>query len=142
MLGYIETLFSPIIPIAGFKVGLANTAVMLALYKFGERSAFFVMLVKVLTVCLWFSGLNALIFALSGGALSFFAMCAAKRAGMSQAGVGMCGGVLHNIGQLAAAAAVMRGAHVMYLAPALILLGLAAGLFVGICTKSLLRCLK
>ena len=142
MLGYIETLFSPIIPIAGFKVGLANTAVMLALYKFGERSAFFVMLVKVLTVCLWFSGLNALIFALSGGALSFFAMGAAKRAGMSQAGVGMCGGVLHNVGQLAAAAAVMRGAHVMYLAPALILLGLAAGLFVGICVKSLLHCLK
>ena len=54
----------------------------------------------------------------------------------------MCGGVLHNVGQLAAAAAVMRGAHVMDLAPALIMLGLAAGLFVGICVKSLLRCLK
>lgn len=100
------------------------------------------MLVKSLTVCLWFSGLNALIFSLSGGVLSFFAMCAAKRAKMSDIGCGMCGGTAHNIGQLAAAAAVMRGAHVLYLAPVLIMLGLLCGLFVGVCTALLRRHLK
>lgn len=142
LLGYIESLFPPVIPIAGFKIGLANVAVMFALCKFGARDAFFVMLVKVLVVCLWFSGLNALIFSLSGGVMSLVAMCAAKKIGMSGVGVGMCGGVLHNVAQLAAAAVVMRGARVLYLAPPLIILGLAAGLFVGVSSAALLRYIK
>lgn len=142
LLGYIESLFPPVIPIVGFKVGLANVAVMLTLCKFGAKDAFFVMLVKVLAVCLWFSGLNALIFSLSGGVMSLVAMCAAKKIGMSGVGVGMCGGVLHNVAQLAAAAVVMRGSRVLYLAPPLIILGLAAGLFVGVSTAALLRYIK
>lgn len=142
LLGYIESLLPPVVPIAGFKVGLANAAVMLALYKFGAKDAFFVMLVKVLVVCLWFSGLNALIFSLSGGLASFFAMCAAKKIDMSHLGVGMCGGVFHNVAQLAAAAVVMRGARVLYLAPPLIVLGLAAGLFVGVICSVLVHRIK
>lgn len=131
VLGYIESLIPPIAPVAGFKIGLSNLAVMYALYKLGGRQAFFVMLVKVLVTSLWFSGFGALIYSLCGGLAALFAMAAAKKLGMSHRGVGMCGGVCHNIGQLAAACVVMDTLSVLYWAPALLICGLITGFFIG-----------
>ena len=133
-LGYIESLIPPIAPVAGFKIGLSNIAVMYALYRLGGRQAFFIMLVKALITSLWFSGFSALIYSLAGGTAAFFAMAAAKRFGMSHRGVGMCGGVCHNIGQLAAACVVMGTASVLYWAPALLICGLVTGFFIGTVT--------
>ena len=41
MLGYIESLLPPFISLPGFKIGLANIAVMFALCKYGTKEAFF-----------------------------------------------------------------------------------------------------
>lgn len=137
VLGYIESLLPPFVPIAGFKIGLSNIPVLFALSVCGKKQAFFIMIAKILVTALWFSGFFALIYSLSGGILAFLAMCAAKKLKMSVFGAGMCGGVFHNIGQLAAAGMILDNINVLYLAPALIILGLAAGFFVGAVVKLL-----
>lgn len=142
VLGYIESLIPPIVPVAGFKIGLSNIAVMYALYRLGGRQAFFVMLVKVIVTSVWFSGLSALIYSLAGGAAALLAMALAKKIGMSCCGVGMCGGVCHNIGQLLAACAVMETLSVLYWAPALMLCGLITGFLVGTVTLLLIKYTK
>lgn len=139
VLGYVEALLPPFVPVSGFKIGLSNIAVMYALYRIGKRRAFFVILVKVLVTSLWFSGLNTLIYSLFGGVAAYFAMLAALRLKMSHYGVGMCGGVFHNMGQLAAACIVLKTTGTLSLAPALLILGLAAGWTVGLAARLLLR---
>lgn len=139
VLGYIESLIPPFIPVAGFKIGLSNLAVMFALYKLGTKQAFFVMLIKVLVTCLLFSGASALLFSLFGGAAAFFAMCTARRLKLSHCGVGVCGGVFHNLGQLLAAFIVM-GTHDVFLwTPALLVLGTATGFLIGAAARLVLN---
>ncbi len=142
VLGYIEALLPPVVPVAGFKIGLANIAVMYTLYRFGKKQAFFVMLVKVLITSLWFSGLNALIYSMSGGILSFVAMSLSQGFGMSKVGVGMSGGVFHNVGQLLAACIVLSTSSALYFAPLLIPLGLVSGAFVGTAVRLLIKYTK
>lgn len=142
VLGYIEALLPPFVPVTGFKIGLANIAVMFTLYRFGKKQAFFVMLVKVLITSLWFSGLNALIYSLSGGLISWLAMAFAIKSGMSKVGAGMCGGVFHNIGQIVAACLVLNTNTALYFAPALLPLGLLSGAFVGVAVRLLIKYTK
>lgn len=139
VLGYIEALLPPFVPVTGFKIGLANIAVMFTLYRFGKKQAFFVMLVKVLITSLWFSGLNALIYSLSGGVFSWFAMTFGIKFKMSKVGVGMCGGVFHNIGQIVAACIVLNTNTALYFAPTLLPLGLLSGAFVGLVVRLLIK---
>ncbi len=142
VLGYIESLLPPFVPVQGFKIGLANIAVMFTLYRFDFKYAFFVMLVKVLITSLWFSLPSALIYSLAGGLLSLFAMLFAKKLRLSEIGVGMTGGVFHNIGQLLAAALVLKSTATLYLVPLLLPLGLLAGFAVGMVTKLTLKYTK
>lgn len=142
VLGYIEALLPPFVPVAGFKIGIANIAVMFTLYRFGKKQAFFVMLIKVLITSLWFSGLNALIYSLFGGVFSLIAMSAAVNFKMSKVGVGMSGGVFHNIGQIVAACLVLNTNTALYFAPMLLPLGLLSGAFVGVVVRLLIKYTK
>ena len=142
VLGYAESLLPPIIPIAGFRAGLSNIAVMYALLCLGGRRAFFVMLVKVFVSAVWFSGFGAFLYSLCGGVFALFAMLAAQKAGMMCRGIGMCGGVFHNIGQLLAACIMLKSAAVITFAPALLILGLVSGFIVAAVTSALLAALK
>lgn len=142
VLGYIESCFPPIVPIAGVKVGLSNIAVMCALYKLDAKSAGFVAFVKVLVTALWFSGLNSLIFSALGAIFALFSMIIFKKLKLSQIGVGVCGGVFHNIGQTVAAAFVMSNAKIGYLVPPLLISGILAGVVVGVVTRLTLKMIK
>lgn len=139
VLGYIESLLPPFISLPGFKIGLANIAVMFALYKYDTRSALFVTIIKCLITSLWFSGLNALIYSLFGGLFALGAMWLGKRAKLSGVGVGMCGGVFHNIGQLVAACIMLGNTSSLYLASALLPLGLVTGAVVGTSVRLLMK---
>ena len=45
VLGYVESLLPPFVPVQGFKIGLANIAVMLTLYLYGTKQSAFVVVV-------------------------------------------------------------------------------------------------
>ena len=67
------------------------------------------------------------------GILAFAVMLLAKRSKrLSVLGVSVLGAAVHNVGQIAAAAAVMENAGVFYYLPVLLLSGAVTGALIGI----------
>lgn len=129
--GYIESLIpvNPAIP--GIKLGISNVIILFALYKTDKMSAFFIMFIKVLASSILFSGLSVFIYSISGGILSFTAMILLKKYNFSVITISMLGAVFHNIGQLFAAALMLKSFSVFYYMPVLLLSGLILGFITG-----------
>ncbi|MBR0231217.1 MAG: Gx transporter family protein [Clostridia bacterium] len=118
--------------IPGVKLGLANLAVMAALYLMGFLPAAAVSLARILLSWFVFGSFTAFIYSLCGGVLSLAVMCLIKRSGFfGCAGVSVCGAVAHNAGQLAAACALLHGTAVLYYAPVLFAAAVVTGALNG-----------
>lgn len=63
----------------GIKLGLANTVLLYAVYLMDWQSAFFLMLTKVMLSGFLFGSLTAILYSLSGGALSLIVMLAIRK---------------------------------------------------------------
>lgn len=100
ILSYVESLL-PSVGIPGVKMGLANIAVIFALYRLGWRLAAWISLVRVVTVTLLFGTVAALAYSLAGAVLSLLVMGVLRRTErFSPMGVSVAGGVAHNAGQI------------------------------------------
>ena len=144
LLSYVEHLLPTPVPIPGVKLGLANVATVFALYTLGKSYAIGVTLVRVVLSALLFGNPLGLIYALSGAFLALFSMCLLSLVPLfSEIGVSTVGGVLHNVGQIIAAAIVMRTAGLItaYL-PWLLISGTIAGVCIGIASGLLVKRLK
>ena len=130
---YLESLIPLNIGVPGIKLGLANLVVVTALYVMGERDAFIISMIRILLCGLTFGGVFSLVYSFAGGVLSFAVMLLAKRSKrLSVLGVSVLGAAVHNVGQIAAAAAVMENAGVFYYLPVLLLSGAVTGALIGI----------
>ncbi len=138
ILSYLESLIpSPGIP--GVKLGLANLAVIFALYKLGWKEAVGVSLLRVLLVSLLFGHVASLMYSAAGAALSLLGMILLRRFDkLSCVFVSVSGGVLHNLGQILMAWALM-GRNVVYYLPVLILSGTVAGVVIGVVSALLVK---
>ncbi len=141
-LSYLEHLLPLPVGIPGVKLGLANLVVVTALYLLGAKKAFPVAVVRILLAGLAFGNAFSLLYSLAGGLLSFFVMLLGKRTKLSPVGVSVAGGVSHNVGQIAVAAAVMRTARIVYYLPVLLGAGLGTGLLIGLIAAPVIRRLK
>lgn len=139
MLSYIESLFPFFFGVPGMKLGLANLAVVCALYLYGWREALMVNVLRIILAGLLFGNMFSILFSLGGAIVSFVCMMTAKRLGLSLYGVSMAGGVFHNVGQLLIAAFLVQTVEVGYYAPFLLVAGLVTGLLIGAIGKELLR---
>ncbi len=139
LLSYVESIL-PLTPgIAGIKLGLPNLLVVLCLYLYGWKEALGMNLVRVLLSSFLFGNLYGLLYSLCGALLSFAAMGLSKRFGrFSMVGVSVWGGVAHNVGQLLAAIFVVQTPQVAYYLPWLAAAGCLAGVFNGVCARSVL----
>ena len=113
--------------------------VLVALYKLDKRYAFFIMLIKVLTTSLLFASPSVLIYSLMGGVLSLFVMILLKKLDLNIVNVSIGGGIFHNIGQLLAAAIMMRTLTVFSYLPVLVLSGVVTAVLTGICADLVLK---
>lgn len=130
---YIEVLipFSPAIP--GIKLGIANLAVIVALYHMGLKYAITINVVRIFIAGLLFSGVFGIIYSLAGAILSMTVMVLLKKTGLfSVTGVSMAGGVAHNLGQILAAAFLVSNLSIFIYFPVLIFSGLISGALIGI----------
>ena len=138
ILSYLESLIpSPGIP--GVKLGLANLAVIFALYRLGWKEAVGVSLLRVLLVSLLFGHAAGWMYSTAGAVLSLAGMIPLKKTEkLSCVAVSVLGGVLHNVGQILMAWALM-GKNVVYYLPVLILSGTIAGIAIGVVSALLVR---
>lgn len=139
MLSYVESLIPFFFGVPGMKLGLANLAVVIALYFYGWREALVVNVLRIVLAGFLFGNLFSILFSLGGAWISFACMLAARKLGLSLYGVSMAGGVFHNAGQLLIAAFLVRTAKIVWYAPFLLTAGLITGFLIGAMGKELLK---
>ena len=136
ILSYIESQIPPLFTaVPGIKMGLANIAVVFALYKLGWKEAGVISLLRVFLVSVMFSplGVMGLLYSLAGAVLSLLVMIGLKAAGLfSSVAVSVAGGVFHNVGQIAMACILLRTKEIVYYLPVLALSGIVAGVLIGL----------
>lgn len=143
VMGYLEALIpvAPMIP--GIKIGLANYVIVLTMYLFSLRDAVIVSILRIVLTGFLLSNLSMILYSLAGAFLSLTVMALLKRnAHISVYGVSMAGGVMHNVGQLLVAGALMGFRAILWYIPFLLLAGLLAGLLIGFLVRITYRRLE
>ena len=126
--------------VPGVKVGLANIAVVFALYKLGWKEAVAISLVRVVLVSMLFGSLASMFYSLAGAVLSLIGMGLLKMSGkFTEIVVSVAGGILHNIGQIAMACLILETDVLRYYLPFLILSGTVAGVVIGVISAIMVK---
>ena len=135
---YVEVLVPIPVPIPGVKLGLANLVILIALYRLGFRYAFAINCVRIVLAGLLFSGVFGMLYSFGGGILSILIMYLLYRTKLfSMVGISMAGGVMHNLGQLLTACAIMSNLSLMSYFAVLFFSGLISGILIGILAYSI-----
>lgn len=130
---YIESVIPVPIPVPGIKLGVANIAVITILYVLGVKEAIVINLLRIVLTSLLFGNVNSFLFSISGAALSLTIMIIMKKLDFfSCIGVSVCGGVMHNIGQIIAAVFIMVSEAIVFYLPVLIVSGVFTGVVIGV----------
>ena len=138
-LGYLESLL-PVSGVPGIKLGLSNCVLVLSLYWLGTGVSFEMMVVKNVLLGLMLANPMMIVYSLAGGTLSLTVMSLlVGRKGVSPIGVGIAGGVMHNIGQVAAAMLILQTPTLVYYLALLMPVGAGMGLITGTLAKLLMR---
>ncbi len=130
-------------PIPGIKLGLANIITVYALYAYRAEEVMMVVFARIFLASVFGGSMMALIYSFSGSALCLAGMLLLKRIidGKRIWIASAFGGVLHNIGQIAAAVAIM-GFDVLVFLPFLLVSGYLAGAFTGGCAQLVIGRMK
>ena len=140
---YIEFLLPMNLGIPGVKLGFANLVVVMALYYLGPKYALYINIARICLAALLFGSFFSALYALAGGLVSLGAMVLLRRTDkFSLTAVSAAGGVLHNLAQLAVAAAITKTSGIFGYFPVLLISGALAGIFNGIVCILVLRKLK
>ena len=140
ILSFVESQIPAFVAVPGVKMGLANIAVVFALYRLGWKEAAAVSLVRVVLVSLLFGSIASLFYSLAGAVLSLLGMGLMKRCGkFTEILVSVTGGVLHNIGQIAMASILLETDALRYYLPFLLVSGILAGVVIGLVSGILVR---
>ena len=131
----VESAVPPLVPIPGIKLGLANTVTLFLVLTSDKRSALFVLTVRTVLAAVFAGQAVSFIYSITGGLLALLAMCAANRilSGSPVWFISAAGGIFHNIGQTAAACALLSPAALVYL-PYLLISGCITGALTGLLT--------
>ena len=140
ILSFVESRIPAFVAIPGVKVGLANIAVIFTLYKFGVKEAVTVSIIRVLLISMLFGSPVSLIYSISGATLSLVSMILLKKlTPLTEVTISVTGGVMHNVGQIAAASFMLSTNVVVYYLPFLLVSGTVAGVVVGIASAILIK---
>ena len=121
-----------LVPLPGFKLGIANIVTVFALSYLGPADALAILFARCLLGSMFAGNVSALIFSLMGGMLAMLIMILLHRLpGLSIYGVSIAGAAAHNTGQVLAAVLMLgSGAALAYL-PVLLIVSLFTGTLTG-----------
>ena len=132
ILSFIESQIPAFIAIPGMKIGLANIAIVFALYTLGFRNALVVSLIRVVLSALLFGSVVSLAYSLAGALLSLAGMALLRKSTLfGVVGVSVSGAVLHNLGQIGVAWLILKTQALVYYLPFLLFSAVAGGVVIG-----------
>ena len=134
---YLETLIplQSVIPVPGFKLGLANICIMLAIYLLGTADAFIISLARIALSSLLFGTPTTFLFSLGGGLLSFGFLLLAKyvfKDRVTYIGISVGSAAMHNVGQICVAALFFKDTAVFWYLEWLLPVSVITGIVTGI----------
>ena len=133
ILSYLESMVPLSFAVPGIKIGLANIVIVFVMYRLGIKQAIAVSFIRLIWVAIIFGSFAPFVYSASGAVLSLAGMAILKLTNkFSTVGVSVAGGILHNAGQIIAAAVLMGTAQIVYYMPVLIVSGLATGVIIGV----------
>lgn len=133
VLGYLEHLVPLPIGIYGVKLGLSNLATVSVLYLLGGIPAITLNFLRIILTSLLFGNAFSFAYSLCGGILSALVMTAFKKTNkLGVMGISICGGLTHNISQLAVAIMLVDNIKITFYLPVLLLAGAIMGALIGI----------
>lgn len=137
----VEAQLPALTAIPGIKLGLANIVTVYAVFDLGPGDALLVLSGRVFLGAVFSGQPMTLIYSAAGGFLSWCVLCLLKKllTGEQIWLASPAAAVFHNLGQLLAAAAVMRTWAVMAYLPYLIIAAVLAGLFTGAAAQALIK---
>lgn len=132
ILGFVEAQIPAFFAVPGMKLGLTNIVVLLALYKWSEKSAVLVNLTRILLAAVLFGTGMSFFYSLAGGILSTAVMILLKRTGKFRIQmVSAAGGVSHNVGQILTAMLFLQTTSLAWYLAILWFTGIVCGLVIG-----------
>ena len=140
---YVESLVPPLTSIPGIKLGLANIAIIFALYKFDARAAVTVSLMRVFLSFLLFGSILSLAYSFSGALMSFTVMVVMKKSErFSVVGVSVAGAITHNVAQIIVAMLLLSTKEIVFYLPVLVISAVISGIFIGTAGALLVKRIK
>ena len=138
ILGYVEALIPLPFGMPGMKLGLPNLAVLLTMYRFGNKEALTVNGARVLLSGFLFGNFSAILYSLSGAVVSFLVMAGCKKFSCFSV-TGVAGGTAHNCAQLLVAMLVVQTYRTVYYLPYLLAAGCVTGLCLGLIAGQVMK---
>ncbi|MEG1473697.1 MAG: Gx transporter family protein [Christensenella sp.] len=130
-LSLLDGSISSLLPLPGFKLGLANAVSLFALYYLGLSWSVLICIARSFLTAMLSGNMTMLFFSLAGGLLSIIIMYALKKH-LSIIKVSVVGGIAHNLAQLSVAALLTSTPQISYYLPMLVLTGTLCGFFIGV----------
>ncbi|MBQ3880029.1 MAG: Gx transporter family protein [Oscillospiraceae bacterium] len=125
------------IPIPGVKLGLANIITVVSMFLLGPLETASILLVRILLGSIFSGQMMALLYSLAGGLCCYLVMLLLRRI-LTPKQIWVCsvfGAIAHNIGQITVAILITRTPALVSYLPVLMVSGILAGLFTGLCAQ-------
>lgn len=140
---YVESLIPINFGIPGVKLGLANLAIVAALYLLDGRQALLISVARIILSGFLFGNFASILYSLAGGLLSLAVMILLKKSGkLSVVTVSVAGGIFHNVGQVIVAILVVENLKIAFYLPVLLISGFLTGLLIGVVSRIVLPRVK
>ena len=140
----VELQLPSLVPIPGIKLGLANIVTVAAMFLLGPVDTAVILLVRILLGSMFTGQMISLAYSLAGGLLCYLAMLILRKL-LTEKQIWVCsviGAVAHNIGQISVAIFITGTPALISYLPVLLVSGILAGLFTGLCAQFTVNKLK
>ncbi len=140
----IEAQIPALVPIPGVKLGLANIVTVFAIFVYGPKDALAILLVRVVLGSIFSGQITTILYSLAGGLLCFCVVVLIQKI-LTERQIwvaSVVGAIFHNIGQVLVAMLITSTWRLVVYLPILMVSGILAGLFTGLCAQFLYGKLK
>ncbi len=141
LLHWVETLFPPLVPLPGAKLGLANVVTLLLILEGRTKESIIIGMMRVFLGSLLGGNFLGITFFLSlgGGMSSILGMFFVQKRGTHPLWVSVGGALFHNLGQWTVAWLWVRSRGIALYLPWLLILALPSGILIGYLATLFLR---
>ena len=144
VLSYVDKIITSLAPLPpGIKLGLANIAVVFAIYKLGVKEGVVISVVRVILASFLFGTVVSFWYAIAGATVSLILMIILKKlTPLSCVTVSTVGGISHNVAQICVASILFDTNLLVYYLPFLLVAGVVAGIVIGTASAILVKRIK